>query len=104
MKTLAIFSALVVSLGAEAEYSKSTTEGWEVNYSGKPPYQRTLQEVGVGQSDAAKTQVETTANFSGKPPFARNAKRQKIVDVAALKKAESSDRKNLKGRPPFKRR
>lgn len=103
-KVIALCSALCAfSVTAE---SQNTTKEWTVDYSGKPPYKRTLTEINVvdvAKLETAETQVISTTDFSGKPPFKRNVETLQVVDAAVLEATDDSGKKTRKGRPPFKR-
>ena len=67
--------------------SAETYRTWEVDFSGRPPFKRTLAEVPV-QDTASLQQQETRVirktDFAGRPPFKRRMVEVPVVDAASL--------------------
>ncbi|MBU2978081.1 hypothetical protein [Alteromonas sp. C1M14] len=113
------FSSLPLSLGAasfilfsaSAAFANTQTHTVQVvDYSGKPPFKRTMVELDVhdvAKLETVNTPVEyvevRTVDMSGKPPFKRSIKRVPVYDVAQLEVTLEQEKPALIGRPPFKR-
>jgi hypothetical protein len=83
-----------------------------VDYSGKPPFKRTVvtmsvddvaQLESVGQEAVEYVEVKEVV-MRGKPPYRRVTKTMPVYDVAQLEVLEEQDTSTKRGtRPPFKR-
>ena len=105
--------AALLSAPALAEHStKTTVKVWEVDMSGRPPYQRTLVDMPV--IDTASMEIDTanietervwTTDFSGKPPFKRSMQELPVIDAASLEADIEGDvSRAVKAKPFFKPR
>lgn len=113
------FSSLPLSFGAVsfilfntgAAFANTQTHRVQVvDYTGKPPFKRTMVELDVhdvAKLESVSTPVEyveiRTVDMIGKPPFKRTIKRVPVYDVAQLEATLESEKPALIGRPPFKR-
>lgn len=98
--------AVMADAGQADSQSKSadsqTLRVWQVDYSGRPPFKRSLVEVPV--VDAARLEslgvVETrrlrTTDFSGRPPFKRRYQEVRVLDAASL------ETENVANERPFR--
>lgn len=121
-KTLERASLTPVSLGVllgmftfcapSAAETAASTERWEVDTRGRPPYERRLVETPVVDVAAIETipgpPVETITVWqvdrSGKPPFKRRRVEVPVVDAAALQlESDEEEGTVFRGRPPFRR-
>lgn len=105
-------AAAMVSAPALAEVSQEATiKVWEVDMSGRPPYQRKLVEVPAIDAASMETNapVETvmvrTVDFRGAPPFRRTTREVPVIDAASLEAdIQSEVQRAVKAKPFFKPR
>lgn len=86
-----LLTLISMAIASTSVFAAETTKTWEVDYSGKPPFKRTLVEVEVAdiaQMETVETQFVRTTDFSGKPPFKRNLETLEVVDTAVLEEAD----------------
>lgn len=108
---LAGLAAAVAALPAAAEtHQGETITVWEIDYSGRPPFERRQVEVPV--ADAASLESSTrmretvtmrVVDYSGRPPFRRSVEEVPVVDAASLEEQATTDRKTVP-RPFYKQR
>lgn len=100
-------TAILALFATAAQAETSLVQVWEVDYSGKPPYSRSLQTLPM--ADVARMETESsemvevrTVDFSGRPPFNRGVETLRVVDAAQLE-AETGERSvpGFRKRPPF---
>ncbi len=106
-------AAACLATPALAEQSTETTaKVWQVDMSGRPPYQRTLVEMPVidtASMEVDVSSVETervwTTDFSGPPPFKRSMQEMPVIDAASLEAdIEGEVSRAVKAKPFFKPR
>ena len=104
-------AALLASPVFAENSGKATAKVWEVDMSGRPPFQRTLVEAPV--IDAAsmeidgnvETELVWTTDFSGAPPFKRTLEELPVIDAASLEgEIRSEVQRAVKAKPFFKPR
>lgn len=91
--------------------SAETVRLHEVDFRGRPPFQRAVKEMPVAEVarlEAEQEHVTFTVKRSlaghGKPPYRRVTMTLPVTDVARLELEPSSERQvDYSGRPPFRR-
>ncbi len=106
-----ILASLLVAPALADVSGQDTAKVWQVDMSGRPPYQRTLVDVPVIDAaameiDAAvETELVRTTDFRGKPPFRRSLEALPVIDAASLEAgAQDEGQRNVKAKPFFKQR
>lgn len=104
-----LVAAIAVSLtGTLASTASADVTVLEREYTGKPPYQRsisTLPEVEIARMEAADMSLANTATvrereFTGRPPYRRNVEILPTVEMARFEIADQSgERRHRRG--PF---
>jgi hypothetical protein len=92
MLRTAIFAGLAAALlpfqATAGNTGQETITVWEVDTSGRPPFERRRVEVPVADTASAETVTETvtvwTADYSGRPPFRRSYQSVPVVDAASF--------------------
>lgn len=102
-------TAILAIFATAAQAEQSLVRVWDVDYTGKPPYTRSVQELPMADvarmemAESATVEVRTV-DFSGRPPFNRGVETLRVVDAAQLE-AETGEksRPGFRKRPPFTR-
>ncbi len=105
-------AAALLATPALAEHSdKATAKVWEVDMSGRPPYQRTLIDAPVIDTASmeinsnVETELVWTTDFTGAPPFKRTREALPVIDAASLEADIQGEAKRaVKAKPFFKPR
>ena len=93
MRVLKLFAAtfFMTSLAPVIADDQEEMTVWQIDYSGKPPYQRKAEKVKVADMarfETQDTELVKVTDFSGKPPFKRNVEKLRVVDLAQFETAE----------------
>lgn len=99
-----------VDTAEQIDSNKQTLRVWQVDYSGKPPFKRSL--VAAPTIDVARLEslgvVETrrlrTVDFSSRPPFRRRYQDVPILDAASLETEPVANERPIRRSVGFKRR
>ena len=110
MTKFTLFAGIAAALFSSQGFSGSEQETvtvWQVDTSGRPPFQRTRAEVPVADVAAAEV-VETervwTTDFSGRPPFQRGYQDLPVIDAASMEPEFDTRSAPAKPRPFHKKR
>ena len=113
LSSLIVGSLLIQPAIADTANTSGTemVKVWKVDFSGKPPFKRTLVELPVADVaalEATNQVVDTervwTVDYKGKPPYKRRYKDIPVIDAASLE-IEAVEESSIKKRPlgSFKR-
>ncbi len=100
--------ALPASAGTDATAGE-TVRVWEVDYSSRPPFKRTLVELPAADVARLETQEEVqtervwSVDYSGRPPFKRSYEDLPVVDAARVETTSDSSAP-VRPKPFFKKR
>ena len=102
----------MASFPAAAERTaQETVTVWEIDTSGRPPFERRRVEVPVADAaslEAAGSAQETVTawavDYSGRPPFRRSMEEVPVIDAASLEVENTADRPRPIPAPFHKRR
>lgn len=107
----ALFASMLAAPAISEVSQQETAKVWQVDMSGRPPYQRTLVDAPVIDAAAmeidanAETQLVWTTDYSGKPPFRRSLEELPVIDAASLEAdVQSEVERAVKAKPFFKQR
>lgn len=114
MRFHVLASVVVSAVVASSAWANdaTTTQVKTVDFSGKPPFKRSVETLPVTDVaqletlDASTVEMVTmrVVKMGGKPPYRRTTIEVPVIDVAQLEAAEQgSEKTKFKGRPPFKR-
>jgi hypothetical protein len=104
------FAAAMASFPTAAETTaRETMTVWEIDHSGRPPFERRRVEVpvaDVASLESAGGVQETVrawvVDYSGRPPFRRSMEEVPVIDAASLEVENAADRQQIPA--PFHKR
>ncbi len=98
--------ALAVSSVAVANDTETVTVQ-SVDFKGKPPFKRTMDELPVSDVAQFEQDQEMVAvkvvQMGSKPPYKRRTVYLPVTDVAQFETTDDASKTNFRGKPPFKR-
>lgn len=110
LKSMTALAALA-AVGSSPVFAagEQTAKIWTVNYDGRPPFSRSVEELpvtDVARLEAAGAEVVEvrTVDYSGRPPYKRGTETLRVIDSARLEPGdENESRPRFMGKPPFHR-